>query len=84
MTNLEFDILDELYFVKSFEDLQKDFPSLGSELITELENLIGKGWARVLDMNDNEIQLTDERFKSNQFQYKFIATKQGLKAHNQV
>ncbi|MBC7388915.1 MAG: hypothetical protein H7329_06880 [Opitutaceae bacterium] len=84
MTDLEFDILDELYFVKSFADLQKDFPTFGTKLISELEKLIIKGWIRVLDEHDNEIQLSNEKFNSIESQFKFIATKQGLKAHNQV
>ena len=84
MTDHEFDILDELYFVKSFANLQKELPLLESNLITELENLIQKGWIRILDEFDNEVNINDERFKNHEYKFNFIATKQGLKAHNQV
>ncbi len=84
MTDLEFEILDELYFVKRLEDLQKELFSLGNNLLPELENLIKKGWVRILDGEDNEIQLSDKRYKNYESSFKYIATKQGLKAHNQV
>ena len=84
MTDQEFDILDELYFVKTYAELEKDLPNLIITLSQELENLIQIGWVRVLDRYDNEIFMRGEELKANLEKYKYIATKQGLKAHNQV
>jgi len=83
MTDKEFDLLEELYFVKTYSDLKK---SLGEEIniSDELHRLIKKGWAKVLDEDDNEIPVTELIFDNNNSVYKFIATKKGLIAHNQV
>ena len=81
MTNIEFEILDELYFVISFNELlvQLDFDR--ELLVNELRKLYQKGWIRIYDGIDKELEnhvLLDESFSK----YQFLASKQGLFEHN--
>lgn len=84
MTDAEFDILDELYFARSFRDLEKTFQNVDFLLEEELWNLISKGWVKVMDLEDQEIRIEKEQYSNQKFNLRFNATKQGLKAHNQV
>ena len=81
MTNIEFEILDELYFVISFNELlvQLDFDK--ELLVNELRKLYQKGWIRIYDGIDKELEnhvLLDESFSK----YQFLASKKGLFEHN--
>lgn len=81
MSDEEFDLLDELYFVQPFEYLQS---SLGWEeglILKTLDSLYQKGMIKCLTEPDQE------RFDAvNIFQEGinlfFLATKKGLMAHN--
>ena len=84
MTDPEFDILDELYFVKSLFDLEKVLECAQYDLKEELWKVILKGWAKAIDSHDQEMILTKEEFLNSSENLKFIATKKGLLAHNQV
>jgi hypothetical protein len=85
MTDLEFDVLDELYFVQPFADLQQ---SLDSELdlkvlVQTLYDLEQKGWVKCLHPNRDEPIAAEELDIINQYaQYCYLATKAGLMAHN--
>lgn len=84
MTDTEFDILDELYFVKSFQELSRIFEQAKFDLQEELWLLINKKWVKVLDFSDKEVELTWEIFQQNKREYRFSATKKGLLVHNQI
>lgn len=84
MTDAEFEILDELYFVKSFDDLTKIFQYEIFSLEEELWSLIAKGWVKIIDTEDQEIRLGKEQYSNQKFNLRFNATKQGLTAHNQI
>lgn len=82
MTNLEFEILDELYFVSDFEALMKSVSVDESVLKDELEALLQKGWVKLLEKkSDNEISSLDS-YNNNYKNYNYLATKEGLLAHN--
>ena len=84
MTDTEYNILDQLYFVSSFSRLLSELDMPEGDLKTELANLIDKDWVKVLDKNaDTEIQdkaLWEKEFKNLQY----LATKKGLFAHNTI
>ena len=84
MTDSEFNILDELYFVKSLEQLNRELNLAESTLLKEIQNLIAKGWVRIIDKNDQEIIISPNAILKTDPNHRYIATKQGLKAHNQV
>lgn len=82
MTDVEFDVLDELYFVQSFQYLLGELELEEQELKEVLRSLINKGWVKCfLNMHDevwsDELQL-DKKYN----EYFYLATKAGLMAHN--
>ena len=81
MTNTEFEIIDELYFLISFNELlaQLDFDK--ELLVNELRKLYKKGWIRIYDGIDKELEnhaLLNESFSK----YRFLVSKKGLSEHN--
>jgi hypothetical protein len=82
MTDPEFDIMDELYFISPFEELMKNLSMKESDLVNGLHALIQKGWVKCLEKEtDNELDVTDN-FKAEFKKYNYLATKAGLLAHN--
>ena len=83
MTEIETDILDELYFVTAFKTLSKTL-TLEPEILCEaLQVLVQQGYVKCLfPVPDTEIEFDPEHFKANFQSYFFLATKAGLLAHN--
>jgi hypothetical protein len=82
MTDLEFDVLDELYFVISFDDLKR-----ATELDTEtlrkvLLGLLEKSWVKCFGDHEEEIKPETLDFEQNYSQYAYLASKEGLMKHN--
>lgn len=82
MTDLEFDVLDELYFVISFQDLQDTLGLEEEALSAVLYDLIAKGWVKCLESFSETLTPTKEDFIQNYRNYQYLATKAGLLAHN--
>lgn len=82
MSDEEFDVLDELYFVQPFSYLIEELQMEEEDLKQVLQKLLQKGYIKCFfNMNDEvfEDQLNfDADFKS----YHYLASKQGLLAHN--
>lgn len=85
MTDLEFDILDELYFVETFENLHKKLNLDKILLKDSLKQLLNVGWIKCFSENREEI-FTDLTnfigFEQKFDKYSYLATKAGLTAHN--
>ena len=82
MTDLEFDVLDELYFVISFDDL-KHATELDTETLRKvLFGLLEKRWIKCFRNQSEDIDLESVNFEQNYKQYAYLATKEGLMAHN--
>jgi hypothetical protein len=84
MTDIEYDILDELYFIKTLAQLRNTFQDLGTDLVQELWKLIDKKWVKALDELENEMVLTKDEYLKNCENLRFNATKKGLLVHNQI
>ena len=82
MTDQEFDLMDELYFVKTFTELTDVKHIKHQTIIETLKQLLEQHWVKILDENDNEIGYNATSFAKNINNYHFIATKAGLLAHN--
>lgn len=82
MTDLEFDVLDELYFVTSFQDLQETLSIPEERLQGLLYDLMEKGWVKCLKSFSEELMPNKENFLHNFGNYQYLATKAGLLAHN--
>lgn len=82
MTNDEFTILDELYFVTKYANLQSSCEEdLEGELNEVLVGLIEKDWVSAMASVDEKLKWNSS-LKENLPQYFFLATKKGLLAHN--
>ncbi|MBT29670.1 MAG: transporter [Thalassobius sp.] len=82
MSDIEFDVLDELYFVTWFSDLMETTELSDQELKICLKSLIEKGWVKCY-RNINEEELIDDMDFDNKYSdYAYLATKAGLLAHN--
>ncbi len=82
MSDLEFDVLDELYFVTSYHDVASGTGLEDFEIKPVLMKLFRKGWIRCYEepdteVNDKEVDL-EVKFRS----YYYLASKEGLMAHN--
>lgn len=82
MSELEYDVLDELYFVQSFKALMQLTDLDEKELRAILKMLVDKGWVRCfMDVND-EVMPDKVDFELMYREYYYLASKAGLLAHN--
>ena len=82
MSDQEFDVLDELYFVQSFDEV-KEATDLEDETLKQvLQGLMEKGWIRCMDSREGEVNADKIDFQTHYKQYFYLATKKGLLAHN--
>ncbi|MCC9165645.1 hypothetical protein [Pontibacter harenae] len=85
MTDIEFDILDELYFVVAFADLKSTLSLSDQELCEGLKSLIKQGYVKILYPDqDTEHEYEEKSFSQHCQSYYFLATKAGLIVHNSV
>ena len=82
MTDKEFDVLDELYFLQSFDALVKSVDMSENELKDILHYLIEKGWLRCYINPNDEIAFDELKFQKYYNKYYYLASKEGLLAHN--
>lgn len=83
MTNSEFDILDELYFVCTIDDLVIKIDLSEQEIKDTLWTLLQKGFIKCLE-NELEIAVSLDEYLVGYKKYSYIASKKGLFAHNTV
>ncbi len=85
MTENEFDILDELYFVASYSDLRGSISLSDEELCVGLKALLEKGYIKILYPDqDTEHPYDADAFGEHCQDYFYLATKSGLVRHNSV
>ena len=82
MTDLEFDLIDNLYFVQRFEALCKAMEIDEEELKKILFQMVQKEWVKVMDTQTDEEILDATVWTKNYSNYFYLATKKGLFAHN--
>jgi len=82
MTDKEFDILDELYFVTSFVELLAKFDISKEELKLNLLQMIENGWVNYYQDLDGAANPTIALNSKHIVDLFFLASKQGLFAHN--
>lgn len=82
MTDLEYDIIDELYFVTGYQDLKETTELTDEELIVGLSGLVDKGFIRVFSEMDVEVEPQKVRIDQKLTDYLYLASKKGLKEHN--
>ena len=82
MTDLEFDVMDELYFVVSFPELQRLVQLSGAQLKGVLEGLLDKNYVKCFENVSDELPHDEVDFSRNYRNYHYLASKEGLFAHN--
>ncbi|MCZ6521092.1 MAG: hypothetical protein O6848_06335 [Bacteroidetes bacterium] len=82
MQEKEFEILDELYFVISFDELEEVSAMDRKELVKVLIALWENGWIRCYFGLDNELDSGKADIKYQFNKYHYLASKEGLMAHN--
>jgi hypothetical protein len=82
VSDLEFDVLDELYFIQSFAGLVEATQLEERELKEVLMKMQGKGWIRCYFSASDEIHHEEIDIEVNYRQYLYLASKDGLMKHN--
>lgn len=83
MTDAEFDILDELYFVATFTELQQRTRLPADELDAGLRSLLEQGLVRAYWPDpDTELAYEPTSFGALRQDCYFLASKDGLLQHN--
>ncbi len=82
MTDTEFDVMDELYFVQSYRALHGQLQISEEALRETLVQLVRNGWVKVLRSHDEEVDPEAAQQPDDYGDYYFLATKAGLLAHN--
>jgi hypothetical protein len=81
LTDLAFELLDELYFITNFEKLNQVIQLDEPQLKIELWHLIELEWV-ICFQGEVEMNISLVDFDSNFKKYHYIASKKGLLAHN--
>ena len=82
MTDNQFNVLDELYFVRSFSELLENMEMPEREVVKTLQSLHSNGWIKVLQSVDDEV-VGEVNWGDHKKLY-FLASKSGLMAHNTI
>lgn len=82
MTDQEFDVLDELYFVQPFSFLIEELEMEEEELKQVLWSLLQKGYIKCLFNMNDEVFEDELNFEVEFKNYFYLASKKGLLAHN--
>jgi hypothetical protein len=81
ISDIEFEILDNLYFLTTFEELKSIVLLKSEDLKEKLFELKTKGFIKILDEKGiNEIEIN--KFTQELSKHSFLITKTGLLLHN--
>lgn len=83
MSEEEFDLMDELYFVHSYDYLKKELNWEDAMLLATLQLLHEKEWIKCF-LNPEEEVFKDLDIENNGRNYLYLATKKGLMEHNSI
>ncbi len=82
MSEAEFNVLDELYFVTSFSRLSAALETDDETLKKTLAALLKKGWVECYEHPGDGSPVQPADFEKEYAKYYYLATKAGLLAHN--
>jgi hypothetical protein len=82
VSDLEYDVLDELYFIQSFAQLVEATHLEEKELKQVLIKMQAKGWVRCYHSASDEIPQDDIDIDVNYTHYLYLASRNGLIKHN--
>lgn len=84
LTELQFQLLDSLYFVERFEHVLEESGEKRPVVVDELRTMIDRGWIQVMafDEEEGDYRRTQIFDTDHLEEYAFLATKEGLLKHN--
>ncbi len=82
MSDLEYDLLDELYFIQSYKQLEDKLEWENNMLRDTLHQLLQKGWLKCFQDPNEEIFGDEIDLQTKYRTYYYMASKEGLFAHN--
>ncbi len=84
INEVQFQILDSVYFVESFEHIREEAGVPVPVLVDELRVLIDKGWVQVMvfDRKKDDFVRTGIFDTDHLEDYHFLVTRNGLMRHN--
>ena len=84
LTDLQFQILDSIYFVESFEHIVEEAEQPVPIVVDELRTMIDRGWVQVMVFDDGKEDYVRTAIydADNMQNYHYLATKNGLLKHN--
>lgn len=81
MSDHEYDVLDELYFLIEFKELIYKLGMEDNEIKPVLIKLFNRGWLRCYEEPEKELENDKVDLEINFRKYLYLASKAGLKAH---
>ena len=84
LTEIQFQILDSIYFVEPFARILEEVEASTAIVADELRTLIDKGWVQVMafDVKENDYLRTLYYDTDHMEEFAYLATKEGLLKHN--
>ncbi|HLF34807.1 MAG TPA: hypothetical protein VI583_11240 [Cyclobacteriaceae bacterium] len=82
MTESEFDLLDEIYLMRSYDQLAGSLEWDDGKILATLESLFQKGWIRCYISPTEEVLQEEIDLRESYRKFLYLASKEGLKAHN--
>lgn len=84
LTDLQFDILDSLYFVEPFERILDEVGQPENIVAAELRQMIARRWVQPMRYDDKvrDYVKSPVHDTDNLRAYHYLATKEGLLIHN--
>ncbi|MCB0843854.1 MAG: hypothetical protein KDE26_11425 [Bacteroidetes bacterium] len=84
MNDVQFQILDSIYFVESFANIVEEAGEPVPVVVDELRTMIDRGWIQVMmfDEEKNDFVRTSIYDTDHMEEYHYLATKTGLMKHN--
>ena len=80
MSDAEYDVLDELYFVRPFAALHQTLAWPEEQLKEELRRLYAKGWVQLFHPGTDNLVSENPDWNGGYRDYAYLATKAGLLA----
>ena len=84
MTDQEFELLDEIYFVRSYDEISSALQWEDARILSTLQSAYKKGWIRCYITPTQEDMSDEVNLSSNYKKYYYLASKEGLFAHNSI
>lgn len=83
MNDVQFQILDALYFVEPYENILAEVEATEPVLSAELRELVAKGWVQAMEWSDQAGDYVRSRFHDSDdlARFHYLATREGLLRH---